>query len=323
MAAIVHTLLLAVMLTLGAGGAAAQEWPAKAIRLNVPFPPGGGTDILARVIANKLSESLRQPVVIENKPGAGGNIGVDLTAKAAADGYTLVIGQTANLAINPTLYANIPYDPFVDLVPVALIADAPIVIVVEAGSPLRTLADVVAAAKAKPDTLTVASPGNGTVAHLTAEVLQGAAGIKLAHIPYKGSGQAITDLLGGRIDMFMASVPTALAQIKAGRLRALAVTSAARSPSLPDVATVGEVGYAGFDANSWYGILAPAKTPPAIVDRLNAEINAVLKSPEVRDKIASEGGTALGGTAERFGALLRSDAAKWAAIVKASGAKLD
>jgi tripartite-type tricarboxylate transporter receptor subunit TctC len=303
--------------------AAAQDWPSKPIKLIVPFPPGGGTDIIARVLGNHLGQSLKQPVVVENRPGAGGNIGIDLAAKSAPDGYTIVLGQTSNLAINPTLYKKLPYDPLKALAPVTLVADAPLALVVSADSKIRSLADLVAAAKAKPEALTFGSPGNGTVAHLTGELLQRAASIKMLHVPYKGSGPALTDLIGGRIDTFMASVPTALAQIKGGKLKALAVSSAKRSPALPDVPTMQEAGLKGFDSSTWFGILVPAGTPKPIIDELSAAINAALKAPEVAEKIALEGGAPLGGTVEQFDAYLKSELTSWSAVVKASGAEID
>ncbi len=236
---------LTAALVASVGPGAAQDYPAKAIRMIVPFPPGGGTDLLSRVVANKLSESLKQPFVIENKPGAGGNIGVDLAAKSAADGYTIVMGQTSNMAVNATLYPKLPYDPLKDLTPIALVADSPILMVVSAESPYRTLADIIAAAKAKPEAVTFASPGNGTVAHLSSELLQGAAGIKFQHIPYKGAAPAITDLLGGRVDLLMSSVPTLLGHVKGGKLRAIALTGPKRSPVLPETPTVAEFGLSG------------------------------------------------------------------------------
>jgi tripartite-type tricarboxylate transporter receptor subunit TctC len=314
---------VALALLAWAAPATAEVWPAKAVKLVVPFPPGGGTDLLARVMANRLSDTLKQPFIIENKPGAGGNIGVDLTAKAPADGYTLVMGQTSNLSINPTLYSNLPYDPVRDLAPVALVADSPVVMVVAANSPFGTLADVIAAARAKPADLTFASPGNGTVSHLVGELLQITANIKMLHVPYKGAAQALTDVMGGQVQLFLSSVPSALGQIKGGKLRAIAVTSKTRSPALPDVPTVAESGYPGFDATTWFGVLAPAKTPQGIIDKLNAEINAALKQPEVGEKIAFEGGAALGGTAAAFAAVLKADLVRWGEIVKASGAKVD
>ena len=300
-----------------------QPYPAKPIRLVVPFPAGGGTDIISRVVGNKLAETQKWVIVVDNRPGAGGNIGVDLTAKAPADGYTIVMGQTSNLAVNPTLYAKMPYDALKDFAPVVSVADAPLVLVVAAGSPFKTLADVVAAAKAKPGMVTLATPGIGTVAHLTGELFQKAAGIKLQHVPYKGSSQAITDLLGGSIQLLMASVPTANGQIKGGNMRALAVTSEQRAADLPSVPTINESGYKGFDARTWFGLLAPAGTPPAVVAKLNAEVNKVLKMAEVREKIRTEGGDVLGGTPEQFASMIKSEHVRWGKVVKESGAKID
>jgi tripartite-type tricarboxylate transporter receptor subunit TctC len=271
----------------------------------------------------KLTESVKWVVVVENKPGAGGNIGMDAVAKAAPDGYTIGMGQTSNLAINPTLYSKLPYDPLKDLAPIVLIADAPVVLVVSASSPFKSLADLVAAAKAKPGEVTFASPGNGTVSHLIGELFQSAAGIKLQHIPYKGAAQAMTDLIGGQVQSFMASVPSALAQIKGGTVRGLAVTSATRVRSLPDVPTVAEAGYRDFDANTWYGLVAPARTPASVVARINAEVNKILTSPDVRGKFAAEGGGPVGGSPQEFAALIVRDYAKWRKVVKDSGAKVD
>jgi len=313
------TLALAVF----AAAVTAQDYPSKPIRLIVPFPPGGGTDLFSRVLAGKLSETLKWVVVVENKPGAGGNIGVDAAAKAPPDGYTVVMGQTSNLAISPTLYRKLPYDPLKDLVPVVLVADAPLVLVVSTKSPFKTLADLVAAAKAKPGELTFASPGNGTVAHLAGELFQTAAGVKFQHVPYKGSATAMNDLMAGQVQLFMASVPTALPQIKNGKLRPLAVTSTKRAAAMPDVPTIAESGVKGFDANTWFGLLVPKGTPEAIVTRLNTEVNKVLKMPEVSKKFAAEGGGAVGGTPEEFAALLKADYTKWGKIVKDSGATVD
>lgn len=301
----------------------AQTYPAKPIKLVVPFPAGGGTDIFARTVGQKLSDSLKWVVIIDNKPGAGGNLGVETVAKSAPDGYTLVLGQTSNLAINPSLYSKLPYDPLKDLTPVVLVASAPMALVVPANSPFKTFGDVVAAAKAKPEQITFGTPGNGTVAHLVAELMQKTAGIKLQHVPYKGSAQGLTDLMGGQIQLYIASVPTALSQIKGGRLRAIAVSSDKRSPELPGVPTVSESGFKGFEASSWFGFVAPKGTPDAIVMQLNSEINKALKAPDVRAKLMGEGGEVLGGTPEQFAALLKTDLVRWARIVRESGAKLD
>ncbi len=313
----------ALALAAFAAAAPAQDYPAKPIRLIVPFPPGGGTDIAGRTVANKLSETLRWTFVIENKPGAGGNLGVERAVKSPPDGYTLVIGQTSNLAINPALYAKLPYDPLKDLSPVALIVSAPVVLVVAANSPYKSLGDLVAAARRDPGAVTFASPGNGTVSHLAGELLQRASGVKFTHVPYKGAAQAMTDLLGGQVQSFMSSVPSALAQIRGGRLRAIAVTSAKRAAEMPEVPAIAESGYAGFDATTWYGLLAPAGTPAAVIKRLNAELNRVLEMPDVRQRLAAEGGEVLGGSPEGFASLIKADHAKWGRIVKESGAKVD
>lgn len=316
----IFALVLAGLSTLAL---AEQPYPNKPIRLVVPFPAGGGTDIMARVVSTKLSETLKWTIVVDNRPGAGGNIGVDLAAKAKPDGYTIVLGQTSNLAVNPTLYASLPYDPVKDFAPITTVADAPLVLVVASSSPYKTLADVVAAAKAQPNKITLGTPGNGTVAHLTGELFQKASGIKLQHVPYKGSAQAITDLLGGSIAVFMSSIPTAQAQIKSGAMRALAVTSAQRAADLPSVPTINESGYKGFDARTWFGLLAPAGTPAPVVAKLNAEVNKVLAMPEVRKKITVEGGNVLGSSPEQFGALIKSEIPRWGQVVRDSGAKID
>jgi tripartite-type tricarboxylate transporter receptor subunit TctC len=306
-----------------AGTAAAQGYPAKPIRFIVPFPPGGGTDIVARTVATRLTETKKWAIVLENKPGAGGNLGIEQAVKSPADGYTMVIGQTSNLAINPTLHRNLSYDPLRDLAPVALMVSAPIILVTSDKRPFKSVAEVVAAAKAKPGQLSYASPGNGTVAHLTAELFQRAAGIQLSHIPYKGASQAMTDLMGGQVDLYLSSVPSAIAQIKGGKLRALAVTGAKRSAELPEVPAIAESDYKGFEVTTWYGLLLPAGTPEPIVKLLNGEVNQVLRLPEVRSRLAAEGGDVLGGTPGEFAAVLKADLARWGGIVKQSGAKVD
>jgi len=313
------TIALAIFVT----AAAAQSYPARPIKLIVPFPPGGGTDISARTVANKLSEGGKWTFVVENKPGAGGNLGVEQAVKSPADGYTVVIGQTSNLAINPALYAKLPYDPLRDLSPVALLVSAPVVLVVTANSKYKSLAELIAAAKSEPGAVTYASPGNGTVSHLSGELLQRAADVKLTHVPYKGAAQALSDTLGGQVQSFMSSVPSALAHVKSGRLRAIAVTSARRSPELPAVPTIAESGYPGFEANTWYGLLVPAGTPAPIIALLNSEVNRVLAMPEVRERLASEGGDTLGGSPERFTAFLAAEHAKWGRVVRESGARVD
>jgi len=304
-------------------GALAQSWPAKPIRIVVPFPPGGGTDIIARETSQKVAAATGWTFVIDNKPGAGGNLGVDAVAKSPADGYTIVIGQTSNLAINPTLYAKLPYDPQKDLAPVVLLANAPLVMVTGANSPYKTVADAVSAAKAKPGAVNFASPGNGTVAHLTSELFQKAAAVKTQHVPYKGASQALTDVISGNVELYMSSVPTLLGHIKQGKLRALAVSSAKRVDDLPNVPTINESGYAGFNAVTWFGLLAPAGTPKDVVARLNAEFNKALQQAELRKKLGDEGADPAGGTPEQFASLIKDDITRWGKVVKESGVKVD
>lgn len=315
--------LAAACLVLVAGAAFAQNYPTKPIRVIVPFPAGGGTDIIAREVTNKMATTLGWSFVIENKPGSGGNLGVDAVAKAAPDGYTIALGQSSNLAINPSLFSKMPYDSVKDLAPIGLVASSPMVMVVGADSPFKTLADVVAASKAKPGSLNFATSGNGTVAHLSGEVFQKAAGIKFTHVPYKGAAQATTDLIGGQVQLSMSSVPTLIGHIRSGKMRPIAVTSLTRVDDIPQVPTIAESGYKGFETITWFGFVAPANTPKDIVARLNAEINKALQSPDVKKKLSDQGADILGGTSEKFGALIKSDIAYWAPVIKESGAKLD
>lgn len=302
---------------------AASPYPAKPIRVLVPFPAGGGTDIIAREVTNRVALSTGWTFVIENKPGSGGNLGIDAVAKANPDGYTIGMGQTSNLAINPTLYPRLPYDPLKHLVPVGMVASAPLVLATSVSSPYKSLADVITAGRAKPGTINFASPGNGTVAHLAGEQFQRTAALQLTHIPYKGAAQAVNDLIGGQVDLYMASVPSLLGHIRSGKLRALAVSSAARVSDLPQVPTFAESGVKGFDAATWFGFVAPAGTPTDIVMRLNAEFNKALKVPELAKKLNDQGATVLSGTPDQFGALIRQDITRWSAVIKASGTKLD
>jgi len=315
--------MLGLALLLAGGTALAQGYPTRPIRLVVPFPPGGGTDIIAREVANKVAAAEGWTIVIDNKPGSGGNIGVDAAAKANPDGYTLVLGQTSNLAINPSLYAKLPYDPVKDLAPVGLVASAPLVLVVSGTSPYKKLADVVAAAKAKPTALNYASSGNGTVAHLATEQFQKAAGVQFTHVPYKGASQGLTDLVGGQIQMYVSSVPTLIAQIKTGQLRALAVTSLQRNRDLPDVPTMAESGYKDFEAVTWFGVAGPAAMPKEVIGKLNAAFNKALATADVQKKLAAQGAEVVGGPPEKFASLIRTDGVRWGAIVKASGIRLD
>ena len=313
--------ILAAALAVFAAGAAAQ-YPNRPIRLVVPFPPGGGTDIMGRTVATRLTDQNKWTVVVENKPGAGGNIGVSTVAKSAPDGYTLVMGQTSNLAISPSLYAKLDYDPRKDLEPIALVGSGPLAVVVRADSRFKTIGDLVREAKEKPGKVTFASPGNGTVSHLAGVRLENLTGARFVHVPYKGAGQAIPDLLGGNVDFFVSSLPTLQSHIAGGKMRGLAVTSAKRSQVVPDVPTAGET-IKGFEANTWFGILAPAGTPKPVIATLNGAINKTLQDPAARKAIESEGGQVLGGTPEQFRELINQDIAAWAKEVKSSGAKVD
>jgi tripartite-type tricarboxylate transporter receptor subunit TctC len=312
-------LLLALAASTLATTAFAQAaYPDKPIKLIVPFPPGGGTDIISRVVAEKLSTTQGWRIVVENKAGAGGTLGLDAAAKSKPDGYTMVMGQTSNMSIAPSVIAGLPYDPIKDFAPVTLVSEVPLMITVGANSPIKTFADLVQAAKADPGKLLFASPGNATVAHLTGEYLQKVAGIKYKHIPYKGTAQALPDVISGRASFFVASVESARGPIKAGQLRPIAVTSAKRLSDWPEVPTVAEAGHPGFAAVTWFGIAVPAGTPEAIVGRLNTEITKVLQAPDVKERL--EGAIDTTGPAA-FAAALKSDHAKWAEVVKEAGIK--
>ncbi len=317
---------LVVCVALGAmfaGAAVAQAWPAKPIRLIVPFPPGGGTDVLARLIGTKLGESTSWTLVPENRPGAGGTLGIAEAVKAEATGYALVMGQKDNLVVAPWLYPKLSYAPARDLQAVAHVAYSPIMFVTSAKSKFKTLGDVIAAAKAAPETLTYGSPGNGTTIHLAGEILNSAARIKILHIPYKGSNPALMDLLAGNTDLMVASIPSVMGHIKAGTVRPLAVTSATRSSALPEVPTVAESGYPGFDVSTWYGLFAPARTPKDVVARINTEVNKLLANAAVREALHAQGAEPQAMTPEAFGTQLRTELPAWKAIVEKSGAKIE
>ena len=319
----IRTILVGVALSCGAVAAHAQTWPANPIRMIIPFPPGGGTDILSRIVSNKLAETNKWNIVADNRAGAGGTIGVAEAAKAEPNGYTIVMGQKDNMAVAPWLYKSLAYDPVKDFIPVAHVAYTPVVIVTAANSRFKTLADVVNAARSAPGTVTYGSPGNGTTIHLAGEALNAAANIKLVHVPYKGSSPAMVDAISGTLDLAVSSVPSALGQIKAGKLRALAVTSAKRSTSLPDVPTVAESGYKGFDVNTWYGVFAPAGTPKDVVVRLNSEVNKLLDTPEMKNAIHAQGAEPQAMTPEKFSSLLQADYQSMKDIVKQAGVKIE
>ena len=301
---------------------AAADFPNKPVRLIVPFPPGGGTDILSRVIANKLTEVARWTVVPDNRAGAGGTIGITEAAKAAPTGYDMVMGQKDNVVLGPYLYKSLPWNPVKDLAPVAHVAYTPIVIATSVNSKYKSIADVLADAKAHPGKVTYGSPGNGTSIHLSGVMLEKAAGIKLVHVPYKGSNPAMMDALAGNVDLLVSSVPSAIAQIKAGKLRALAVTSAKRSSSLPDAPTLAESGLKGFDVSTWYGIFMPQGTPAAIVNKVNGEVNKLLAMPEVRESIQTQGAEPKAMSVAEFSKMFEADFKNSKHIVEESGATI-
>jgi tripartite-type tricarboxylate transporter receptor subunit TctC len=316
--------LLAVGLALIAPCAEAQDdFPSRPVRMLVPFPPGGVTDILARLIAPKMGEGLKQNVVIDNRPGANGNIAVETVAKSSPDGYTLLFGQVSNVAINPAIYPNLTFDTQRDLAPVALVASAPQLMVVSATSNYKSVADVLAAAKAKPGEVTFASSGNGSMAHMGLELMQLSAGIKFLHIPYKGAAPAVIDVIGGRADVFMAAVPSVAGQMRAGKLKAVAVTSATRTADMPEIPTLAESGFPGFEASNWFAVMGRAGTAPTIIARLNTEVNRALQADDVKARVAAEGGTVLGGSPVRLADQLAADLAKWRRVVKEAGIKLE
>jgi tripartite-type tricarboxylate transporter receptor subunit TctC len=302
---------------------AQDAYPSKPIKLLVPFPPAGGTDSLSRAIAQSMNTNTKWVFVVENKPGAGGNIGLDAAAKSPPDGYTIAMGQTANLAVNPSLYKTMPFDPLKDFAPVALLSSQPLIIVVDEKAPYRSLAELVDAAKKNPGKLNMASAGNGTIGHIGGELFQRRAGIKFTHVPYKGAGPAVADIIGGSVEVFFGNSQSVGGLVTGGRLRPLAVTSPRRLASFPNVPTVAELGYPGFEAATWSGLVAPAGTPKAIDDRLNAEANKALASAEMKHKLSEDGSTPLGGTPEEFAEFIRSENAKWGAAVRDANIKIE
>jgi tripartite-type tricarboxylate transporter receptor subunit TctC len=298
-------------------------YPAKPIRLVVPFTPGGSTDILARAIGVELTKAWGQPVVIENVAGAGGSIGADKVAKSAADGYTLLMGHIGTLAVNPSLYPALPYNPVKDFVPVAWVARVPNVLVVHPSVKASNVKELVALAKARPGQLNYGSGGNGSAANLATEYFKLQTGTSLLHIPYKGTAPAVTDLVGGQIQVLFTGAPAVLPFIKSGQLKALAVSSPKRLDALPDLPTVAEGGYKDFEADQWYGVVAPAGTPRGIVMKLNAQINQSLNSPELKTRLASEGAIATPATPEAYGQLIAGEIARWKPVIQSGRVKAD
>jgi tripartite-type tricarboxylate transporter receptor subunit TctC len=318
----IRTLLAAALFTL-AGAACAQAWPTKPVKIVVGFAPGSATDILARLVAESFSKSMGQPFVVENKPGAGGAIGAAQVKDAAPDGYTLVAAGSGPFGINPAIQAKLPYDPIRDFELIGNIVLTPQAIVVSTGAPYRNVQELVAAAKAKPGEIPYASLGNGSTSHLTMEAFQSAAGIKLNHIPFKGSSDAQTAIIGGQVPLMSDTIPGIRAQVAAGKLRAIGVAIPRRSQFLPDVPTVAEQGYPGFESVGWIGLGAPAKTPGPILDKLNAEIRKMLDDPAVKARFEQLAFEPVGDSREQFTAFVKSEIAKWSKVAKDSGAKID
>jgi tripartite-type tricarboxylate transporter receptor subunit TctC len=315
--------IVAVLSLALAGATAARDYPSRPITLVVPYTAGGGNDVMARIVAEKMSKSLGQQIVIENKGGAGGSIATRQVARATPDGYTLGLGGTGTLAINPTLYPNVGYDPRRDFAPVGLIATSALVVLVHPDVAAKSIAELIALGKREPGRLNYASAGSGSGIHLGSELLAQMAGIKLTHIPYKGSSPALTDLLGGHVAIYLSSLPPAIALVREGKVRALAVTGPARSPVFPDLPTVAEAALPGYEAVLHYGIVAPAGTPQPIIGKLNAAMRAALAEPDVRERIIADGAEPLPTTPAEYAADIDREETKWSAIVKMSGAKVE
>jgi tripartite-type tricarboxylate transporter receptor subunit TctC len=322
MAAVIRNVLVLFfcLIPLVAGG---QAYPSKAVRIIVPQTPGGATDVFARLIAQKLSATWGQPVVVENRAGAAGVVGTDVVAKAAPDGYTLLVTYAGSQAVNQSLYRNIPFDSVKDFQPVATLAVTPFFLVAGPKVQARDLQGLVAAAKARPGAITYGSSGNGSINHLLAEMLKTEAGIDMLHVPYKGIAAAIADVMGGQVDVAFTSVPSVVSHVRSGKLRALAVSSAKRNATAPEVPSIAEAGFPGFDVNPWWGILAPAGTPRAVVDRINGDVAQFLKTDEAQAFFAKQGAEILMTSPEAFLRMLESDVQKWAKVVKSSGARID
>jgi tripartite-type tricarboxylate transporter receptor subunit TctC len=313
-----RALALALALPFGSAATLAADYPTKPIKIIVPYAPGGGADSVARIVARKVSDSTGQVIVIENKGGAGAILGTEQVAKAEPDGYTLLLGQSGPISINPAVYKRLPYDPVKDFAPITMTTAYPYILVVNAELPAKTLQELVALAKSKPDALNYGSTGVGAANHLVAELFDSKAGIKLTHVPYRGTALAVGDLLGGQLTMVFGDPISVLPHIKSGKLRALAVTSLERSPVAPDVPTVAEAGYPGFEALAWHGILAPARTPPEIVGKLNAELVKAVRDPATRELLANQAMQPVGDTPEAFAAFIQRDIATWKAVAAAA-----
>jgi tripartite-type tricarboxylate transporter receptor subunit TctC len=316
-------LSLAVAAACACTAASAQTYPAKPIRILIGFSPGGPSDILTRLLGAKLTESMGQPFIYDNRAGAGGNIAGELAAKSPADGYTLLMGNNAILAANVTLYRNPGFDPEKDFTHIVLVAAQPNILIVHPSLPVKTTKELIALAKTRPGQLNYASSGAGAAAHLAMELFKSMTGTSMVHVPYKGAAPALFDMIAGQCQVMFATSLSVAPYLKAGRLRPLAVSTPARSPGLPDLPTVSESGVPGFDASTWHGVVGPAGLPPAIAERLNAEINKVLRQPDVRERLGQQGADVLGGTPQQMTAQIRAEVPKWAKVIRDSGAKAD
>ena len=316
-------LVVLLFASLLASAAFAQPYPNKPIKIIVPFAPGGATDLIARAVGQKLTESMGQPVIVENRTGASGMLGADLVAKAAPDGYTLLMASTAEIAINPSLYEKMAYDPVKDLAPVTLAGITPLILVVNPNTPAKSVQELVAQAKSKPGSVSFASAGNGSVQHLSGELLKTITKADMTHVPYKGAAPALVDVLGGQVTMFFSGMPPAMPHVKSGKLKPIAVTTPKRSPAAPDVPTMAEAGIQGFDISNWFGVFAPAGTPEDVLNKLNAEIVKALALPDVKERLASQGAETVGNTRAQFAAFVAAETAKYAKLIKESGAKAD
>ena len=312
----------ATVLVCMAGAAMAQPYPSRPIKIIAPFAAGGLADVLARSVADRLAKSMGQPVVVENRTGAGGNVGADVVARAEPDGYTLLMSSAGILTINPFLYAKMPFDAAAAFTPVTVVAEMPMVLVVRNDVPARDVKEFMQLAKSTAGGLFYGSPGNGTTGHMGMELFMHAAGLKLQHVPYKSAAEAVQSTLAGQTSALFDNPPTVMAQIKAGSLRALGVAAKERMAQLPGVPTISEAGLPGFEASSWFGIMAPAKTPKAVIDRLRGEIAAALKDPEMQNRFAASGARLVGNTPEQFGVQIAEDRARWEKVITAAGIKL-
>ena len=311
------------LLLLAAASSWAQTYPARPIRFVVPYPAGGPLDTVARLLAQKVSESTKQPVVVDNKPGAGGNIGADIVAKSPADGYTILMGAVATHAINPALYASIPFDPQRDFIAITQVASTPNVLVVHPSIPAANVGEFIAYAKQNPGKLNYGSGSTGSAGHLAGELFKSLAGVEMTHVPYKGAAPAMQDLVGGRIQLMFDNLASSLGQVRAGRIRALAVTTAKRTPLAPDLPAIAESELAGFDISTWFGVFAPRGTPAATVQRLHAEFTLALAAPDVREKMLALGAEPVGNSPAEFAAYIRAEADKYSRLVRSAGAKAD